>query len=192
MSVPPARLGVRRFHWSTVWGIGGYLLLLSQAVYRLAQRAWEPIAGDQLAGWHWPVMLAFVGFMAYSEGYKGFFLQVGPRVAARGVHLASDPSWVRRLLAPLFCMSLFGATKKRLIISWCLYTGIIILVLAVRQLRQPYRGMVDAGVVVGLAMGIVAVIGYTVVALRGGTLPVPSDVPEGDENREQEGSRTAA
>ena len=29
------------------------------------------------------------------------------------------------LLAPLFCMGLFHATRKRLIVSWCALTGIV-------------------------------------------------------------------
>ncbi len=163
---------------ATFWGIGGYLLLLSQAIYRLTPLAWEPVSAGLLHGWHWPALIGYIVFMAYSEGYKGFFKQVGPRVAARGFHLTSESSWLRRLLAPLFCMSLFGATRKRLIVSWCLYTGIVIIVLAVRKLHQPYRGMIDAGVVVGLAMGVVAVVLYTAVGLRGDTLPVSADIPK--------------
>ena len=34
----------------------------------------------------------------------------------------------------------------------------IVLIVSVRQLPQPWRGMVDAGVVVGLTWGVVSII----------------------------------
>ena len=172
-------------HPATVWGIGGYLALLGSAIYRLAPLALEPIRSGELVGWQWALMIVFVGFMTYSEGYKGFWKQVGPRVVGRAFHLGKAGNHpMRRLLAPLFCMSLFGATRKRLIISYCLYGGIIVLVIAVRQLAQPYRGIVDAGVVVGLGLGCCAVIYFFALALAGRALPVATDVPEAEDQSE--------
>ncbi len=172
---------MRSLHWSTLWGVVGYLALLSSAVARLTPLALEPIRSGEMVGWQWLLMAVFMVFMIYSEGYRGFWKAVGPRVSGRALHLARPGnSLVRRLLAPLFCMSLFGATRKRLIVSWCLYSGIILLVVAVRQLSQPYRGIVDAGVVVGLAMGCASVLYFFARALTGASLPVPTDVPETD------------
>ena len=175
----------QRLHWSTFWGIGGYLFILGNAIYRLTPLALEPIRSGELVAWQWALMVGFVGFMTYSEGYKGFWKAVGPRVAGRALHLASDHGHpIRRLLAPFFCMSLFGATRKRLIVSYCLYGGIIVLVIAVRQLAQPYRGIVDAGVVVGLGLGCLAVVYFFARALAGHALPVAPDVPEGEQQEE--------
>jgi len=117
-------------------------------------------------------------FNAYAEGYKGFHLAAAPRLVARALWLSRNPSPVRVVLAPLFCMGLFHATKKRLIVSWCLYIGIVILIILVRQLPQPYRGIVDAGVVVGLTIGTASVIYYVVRALRGHEPTVPPDIPD--------------
>jgi len=50
-------------------------------------------------------------------------------------------------------MSLFYATRKRLIVSWSLIIGITLIVVLVRQLPQPWRGIVDIGVVTGLGYG---------------------------------------
>lgn len=168
---------MRRLHPATVWGIGGWLLLLSQAIYRLTPLALEAIESGAIYGWRWALVIGWTAFMVYSEGYRGFWLQASPRVVARGFHLASEPSWTRKLLAPLFCMGLFGATRKRLIVSWCLYAGLVVVILAVRQIPQPWRGVIDFGVVAGLALGVLAVVYYAGQALAGREMPVPSDVP---------------
>ena len=167
-----------RLHPATIWGIGGWLVLLSQAIYRLTPLAYEAIESGEIYGWRWGLLAGWTAFMLYSEGYKGFWLQASPRVVARGFHLARDPSPVRRLLAPLFCMGLFGATRRRLIVSWCLYAGLVVVIIAVRQVPQPWRGVIDFGVVAGLGLGVLAVIYYTGQALAGRPMPVPAEVPD--------------
>lgn len=164
-------------HWSTIWGVGGFIALVSQAIVRLTPLALEPIEAGSLSPWHWAVWIAWVAFSIYSEGYKGFYRNAAPRVVARGFHLAGETRPMRRLLAPLFCMGLFGASRKRLIVSWSLYAGIVVLVIAVRQLSQPWRGIVDAGVVVGLGLGLLSVIYFFAAALAGRPMPVPPDLP---------------
>lgn len=159
------------------WGVLGFIALLVQASYRLAQLALEPLAAG-VAGWVIALYAVSITFNAYAEGYKGFHLAAAPRLVARAIWLSRNPSPARVVLAPLFCMGLFHATKKRLIVSYCLYIGIIILVILVRQLSQPYRGIVDAGVVVGLGLGTLSVIYYFVRALRGLTPSVSPDIPE--------------
>lgn len=167
-------------HWSTIWGVAGFIALLSQAIVRLTPLAIEPIEAGALSPWHWAIWIAWVAFSVYSEGYKGFYCNAAPRVVARGFHLADERRAIRRILAPLFCMGLFGATRKRLIVSWSLYAGIVVLVIAVRQLPQPWRGIVDAGVVIGLGLGLLSVIYFFVAAMAGREMPVPADLPESD------------
>jgi hypothetical protein len=75
-------------------------------------------------------------------------------------------------------MGLFGATRRRLIVSWCLYAGLVVVIVSVRQVPQPWRGVIDAGVVAGLALGVLAVLYYVALALRGEPMPVPTDVPD--------------
>jgi hypothetical protein len=54
-------------------------------------------------------------------------------------------------------MGYFHAPKRRRVTSLSVTAGIIVLIILVRLLPQPWRGMVDAGVVVGLA-GITALV----------------------------------
>lgn len=164
-------------HPAALWGIFGFVLILSQAVIRLAPLAWAPISEGNLEAWHWALYAVSILFMGYSEGYKAFQLQVAPRVIARANHLANNPKLLHAVLAPFFCMALFHASRKRLTISWSVYVGIVAIVLAVRQLSQPWRGIVDAGVVVGLSWGIIAIIATFVAVARGGEVTSSPELP---------------
>ena len=55
-------------------------------------------------------------------------------------------------------MGLFQAPRKVLIVSRSLVIGIVLVVVTIRQLAQPWRGIIDAGVVVGLALGLLSLI----------------------------------
>lgn len=162
--------------FAQIWGVAGVVWLLGSAVFRLAPYALEAVQSD-LTGLQWAALAVYVAFMAHAEGYKGFQKQFSPRVVVRARWLRDHPSLLRALLAPLFCMGLFHATRKRLIVSWAITTMVVILIVLVKLLDQPWRGIVDAGVVVGLAWGLVAMAAWQVRQLRGGALPVPPDVP---------------
>jgi hypothetical protein len=174
--------GSRRItHPAALWGIFGFVLILCQAVYRLAPLAWQPIAAGDLETWQWALYGFSILFNAYSEGYRAFQLQVAPRVVARADHLASQPKFWHVLFAPLFCMALFHASRRRLIVAWAVYAGIVVIVIFVKRLSQPWRGMIDAGVVVGLSWGIIAIIAAFVARMRGGALQSSADLPDGVE-----------
>jgi hypothetical protein len=96
--------------------------------------------------------------MAYAEGYRGFQKAFSPRVAARALYLKKNPCLLHVLLAPFFCMGFFHASRRRKITSFSVTSGIIVLILLVRLLPQPWRGIIDAGVVVGLAWGLISLI----------------------------------
>lgn len=167
---------VHKQHLIAAWAIVGVVAVLGSAVLRLLPNALAPL-GPDLPIWAALGYLVSVVFMAYSEGYRGFQLAYSPRVVARAYAVASDGRPHLALLAPLVAMGLIHATRKRLIVSWTLVSGIVVLVILVRQLAQPWRGIVDAGVVVGLAWGIVAILVYWRRA-AGGALPgVPADMP---------------
>jgi hypothetical protein len=85
-------------------------------------------------------------------------------VAARIHYLSQHVTPLRLLLAPLFCMGFFHVRRKRQIITICLTLGIIGLVQLVHLLAQPWRGIVDAGVVLGLVWGIVSLAVFTLQA----------------------------
>ncbi|MGF1448267.1 MAG: hypothetical protein ACFB20_02490 [Opitutales bacterium] len=151
-----------------VWGFCGVFALIGSACWRLGQIGVEALNGTYAIVWyHWAFLVPWVLFMGMSEGYRGFQQAFSPRVVARAKYLASHPSVARVLLAPLFCMGFFHATKKRRIVAFCLTGGILVLVLLVRLLPQPWRGLVDVGVVVGLGWGLAAMLVFAVQALTG-------------------------
>jgi len=134
------------------WGITGVLLLLGTAIVRLSAPTLEAFAGPLGAG-QWAFLAVSVVVMAYAEGVRGFQRSRSPRVAARALSLRNGCTTRQALLAPLFCMGLFDASRRRIITAWSLTTGIIVLVLLVSQLSQPWRDLLDVGVIVGLGWG---------------------------------------
>jgi hypothetical protein len=162
-----------------IWGIGGVLTLLLFAVYRLTPMAFE-LWGSYLNGLHWFALLFSIFYMAYAEGYKGFHLGFAPRVVARASYLSANPRPLHILLAPAFCMGYIYATPKRKLLSFGLTAMIICFVLIVRLLPQPWRGIVDAGVVTGLMLGILSILYFLAQRLwsADGAVEVGTDVPE--------------
>lgn len=163
-----------------VWGITGVLLLLTSATYRLAPVALEAISYE-LTWLHWVSLAVIVVGMAYAEGYRGFQQGFSPRVAARARYLQEHPRPLHILLAPFFCMGFFHATRRRKITSISLTLGIVMLVVLVRMIDQPWRGIIDAGVVVGLAWGIVTVGVFGLLAFFSDTYAYSPEVPGGED-----------
>lgn len=158
------------------WGVGGVIAFLMYAVARLIPFFLKSvaIASEPL---HFAAYAVCIVLLAWYEGYKAFHLAFSPRVVARAAYVAARPTLVMVLLAPLMTMGLFHATRRRVIASWGVVIGVTILVLLVRLLEQPWRGAVDAGVIVGLSWGSWSMFAYTVALLRGRALPVGPDVP---------------
>ena len=158
------------------WGIGGFALLLILAIYRLANITLQ-IGFDELLWYHWLVLIANLVFMAYSEGYRGFQQSYAPRVAARAHYLSRHPTLLRVLLAPLFCMGFFHAPRRRIVSAFVLTLGIIVLLLIFQRLPQPWRGLLDAGVVLGLAWGMIATVVFCLQAFIAGDFKHSPEVP---------------
>ena len=146
------------------WGVGGVLLLLLFAIYRLAPMALA-LEDSTMTLLHWTVLTFFVAYMAYTEGYKGFHHGFAPRLVIRAIYLRNNPRILHVLLAPLFCMGYIYATRKRKIISIGHTLMIICFILIARILPQPWRGIIDAGVVVGLSIGIISITYFIFLAI---------------------------
>ena len=160
-----------------VWGIGGVLLLLIFAIFRLAPMALE-LEESSMSQVHWLALAFSVIYMAYAEGYKGFHLGFAPRVIVRARYLADNPRPLHVLLAPLFCMGYIYATRKRQIISFALTTMIICFVLIARSIPQPWRGILDAGVVVGLSLGVLSIAYFLIISSNDPSrLTISAEVP---------------
>lgn len=159
-----------------LWGVLGFCALLFNALLRLTPIALEPL-GDGMAPWQWAVLVVWVAFNGYTEGYKAFQKQVSPRVVARAQWLAHNPKPALVVFAPLFCMGFFYATRKRMIVSWTITVMIVVLVVSIRHVDQPWRGIVDCGVVVGLGWGLAAQLWYLGRGLLGHEMVVDPDLP---------------
>jgi hypothetical protein len=140
---------------AAIWGVAGACLILGFAVMRMFRQVSEGFA-HPLNVSHYAVMVPWLFFMLYSEGYKGFQKGYSPRVAARAYYLRDHATLVRAILAPIFCMGFFDSTKKRKIVICCLLLGVTALVILFQFIPQPWRGVLDLGVVLGLSWGIVA------------------------------------
>lgn len=175
-----------------IWGLLGVSMLLGYAIVRVYAYASDALAMG-LTPLQWGTTVFWCLFMLLAEGYRGFQKQFSPRVVARARYLLANPHGVNVLLAPLFCMGYFHATRRRKIVSWSLTTGIILLVLLVRQLPQPWRGIIDLGVVLGLAYGLVWIWIFAFIAFSGRPFNVNPEVGNkevlaGDTDQEQGGT----
>lgn len=140
--------------------------MISCAIYRLAPRAAEALEGTLTTG-QWIFLVVFAIFMLVAEGYRGFQKKFSPRTAARVKYLRDHPKPLHVLLAPAFCMGYFFAKRKTQITAICLTLGIVLLVVLVKFLPSPWRGLVDFGVVLGLTYGVISFAVFTAKALFG-------------------------
>lgn len=155
------------FYLTFCWGIVGVLALFTRAIVRLFPYAWEPIADGTLGAVHIVTYVAWVAFNAYSEGYRAFQKSFCPRVVGRAHHLAQNPKPLHVLLAPIYCLSLFHANRRGLTVAWVMLALISLFIWLLRMTPQPWRGIIDGGVVVALAWGIIAMIVMGIKALAG-------------------------
>lgn len=159
------------------WGVLGVVTLLGQAIYRLAPLAIEPLRGGELSALQIAAYVVFASFMGYSEGYRGFQKRFSPKVVARALYLAENPRPLHVLFAPAFCMAYFHATRRGLLTAWGVTSMVVVLVILVRGIAQPWRGIIDGGVVLGLSWGVAALFYHTWVGLRGGELDAKPELP---------------
>jgi len=156
--------------WSIFWGLGGFSALLLYAIYRLGRHMLT--ATDYEWSWlQWLVCIANVLFMAWSEGYRGFHQSFSPRTVARAMYLSRNPSFWPMVLAPVYCAGYFGAAKRVRMVVWIGTVLIVLAVLVLQQTPQPWRGIIDAGVVVGLTWGTASLMLTTIRGFASGEYP---------------------
>ncbi|MDF7805877.1 hypothetical protein P4E94_00410 [Pontiellaceae bacterium B12219] len=149
-----------------IWGVFGLSMILIRGFFSVLPPVID-LQHETLTGIHWVGLVISLVFMGYAEGYKGFQLKFSPRVAARALYLRANPTPLRIIFAPLFCMGFFHATRKRKIIAYAVTTMVVLLIVGVRELQHPWRGIVDVGVLFGLGWGLISVWVYCFKAFFG-------------------------
>jgi len=164
--------------FGSLWGSFGVIYILAKAITRVLPIALEPLYASsslQLSPVQWSLYALSCIVFAYAEGYKGFHKKFAPLVVKRsftlviGTPQGNNP--VNYLMAPLYSMGLWGATAKRLKVSWGLNLGIVLVVALVKKLPAAPRCILDAGVVVGLTIGSASILYHFVSSLLTGRLP---------------------
>lgn len=159
------------------WALIGVSALLLRAITSLSRHAVNAIESGLSTG-QWAILIIFAIFMIIAEGYRGFQKKFSPRTAARIRYLRDNPTVLRVLLAPVFSMGFFHANRKTKLTAYILTSGIICLVLIVTYLFQdPWRGIVDFGVVLGLLWGLVSFWIFTYKALTRTDFPHSPQTP---------------
>ena len=172
------------------WGLLGIFVLVGRALWRLSLIAIDGIMNHPIAHWQWAVLFAWIVINAYSEGYKGFQKKFSPRTVARAWYLADNPTPLRVILGPFFTMGFFDANRKTKITAYVVVLLVTLLVMIVSSLSQPWRGIIDAGVVAGLLWGLASILIIFLKTLTSGyqdldpCMPkprTPSDVAQEDD-----------
>lgn len=161
---------------AATWAVVGWSATLGFAIVRLGGHAAEALASE-LSGVQVFALVANAVILAWSEGYRGFQLKFSPRAAARVLYLRHHATPLTALFAPAFCVGFFAATPRILRLTWVGTGLIVLLIVVVHQLAQPWRGIVDAGVVIGLTWGLVSFLIMSSRALLTGIYPVSAEVP---------------
>jgi hypothetical protein len=140
------------------WGVLGVALLLGRAAGRLAVYALEPIREHSLTLTQTGIYVAWAAVGLYFEGYRAFQKRFCPRVAARALHLGEHRRPLHVAFAPLFCMGFFHANRRTKALAWGTTAMILCFIAILRHVPQPWRGIVDGGVVPPLVWGAIAVV----------------------------------
>jgi hypothetical protein len=159
-----------------IWGIIGLTFIFCGAIYRLSPHAAE-LSKSTLNGGQWGLLLLGLLLAAYIKGYRIFHQRFAPRFAARARYLTEHPTAMRVLFAPFFCMGYFYATRKRKLISYGISTMIVALIIGVRTLEQPWRGIIDASVILGLGWGLISIWIFSFKTFFGNPADVSPEIP---------------
>lgn len=162
---------------AAAWGFAGLLFILIGPIIRLGELSLEAMEYE-VQWYHWAVGLANIGFMLFTEGYRGFQKKFSPRVGARLKHLYENPRWLDVFLAPLYIMGFYHTTRRRQIATFALLFVIIIFVILIRMLPQPWRGMLDMGVVLGLSYGTVTILYFVWQAFTNKNYSISPELPD--------------
>ncbi len=161
---------------AAAWAFLGWSAVLLVAIVRLGAIAAEALR-QELTPLQWTALLTSVAFLAWAEGYRGFQRRFSPRAAARVLYLRQHATPLTALLAPFFCVGYLRASPRIVTATWVGTALIGLLIVIVHRMPQPWRGITDAGVAVGLSWGFASFVVLTWRALRARRYPVAPEVP---------------
>ncbi len=161
----------------TIWGIVGLSILLGTALFRIYPHV-RMLSGLSFEWFHWVALISSVGFVGFFKGLRAFHQKFSPRCVARALYLKNNPTFWRGLLAPFFCIGYFHAPRKRVVSAFLLTLLMVLLVEAIGKLGQPWRGIIDAGVLFGLGWGLISIWICAIQAFSGKDFRVSPEVPE--------------
>jgi hypothetical protein len=149
------------------FGLGVLALTLAEATIRLGVRALLTVH-EGLSTAQYVLLALSVSAFGYGEGYRALHRSFAPRVIERAKALArSEPRGLRGVLSsPLYMLCLVQAEPRLLRRGWLSVFLIVCAVMVVREVPEPYRGIIDAGVAVALGMGLCSLVGGYIAAVR--------------------------
>ena len=74
------------------------------------------------------------------------------------MNYCSKLAWTKNQGKWGFCFGYFGTTKAKQIVAFALTLLLICVIVLMGYVPQPWRGVIDAGVVVGLSIGVLSML----------------------------------
>ncbi|MEO1856633.1 MAG: hypothetical protein ABGY95_04610 [Rubritalea sp.] len=163
---------------AAIWGALGVFLLVGKSLQSLFVHAKEAVSNG-LSTYQVVFLILYSLFMLYFEGYKGFQKKFSPRTAARVHYLYLNPRPLHVLFAPFFCVGYFYAKRKVRIIAITLSILILCVVFLMSEFcTQPWRGIIDIGVILGLSYGLLSFACFLVKVFTTKDHGISPEIPE--------------
>lgn len=140
-----------------IWGAAGVCFLFVFAVLRLGTRGIGTIQGG-LGGLEWAALITLTVIFAYGEGYRALVRQWVPGLFRRLGRLRKESNVVLRLLAPAYALALITPDGGQRLRAWLGTGAIVVAIIVVSRLPDPWRGIVDFAVAVALLIGLIDIV----------------------------------
>ena len=140
--------------------MAGVAAIFVEAIVQLGRRGVATMRAG-LDPWEWVALVALSIAFLYGEGEQALARRWVPAVIARARAIDPATRFLHRALAPLYAMSLIGAPARVLVRAWTGVALIVMAVLIVRAMAEPWRGIVDFAVALALLRGLTAILWQT-------------------------------
>ena len=149
-----------------LWGILGFVLLVTRALISLSSEIVDVLAAP-LVAWQWITFGTIVLAIGGLKGYFIFQLRFCPSYASRVGELnRPNVNLLHAVLAPLYCLNLIGAEKRERTRGILTVLAIFSMIVTARFVPFPWRGMILLGVVTALSWAAIATIVFSIRFMR--------------------------